>query len=248
MSSYHDLCPAISWNRGALLADQMNTIFLRARLDFPELLPRMISCDPPILVFDNFTRDDEITALYQLGHGRYAQSLGHRDGRPIAVPGRTSLNAWCTDACDRDRRFHRLRSRIEEVTHIPAANFEKAQLLYYFPCNGPRNCSFYHPHHDLIPEQLQMYEGVRIFTFFVYMNDVEEGGETRFTKLGLTVKPRKGRAVFWPNVFNDRPNFPDERLEHESKSVIRGEKYAVNFWLHQKSFHVSHASRCTTWM
>jgi hypothetical protein len=28
---------------------------------------------------------------------------------------------------------------------------------------------------------------------------VEEGGETRFTKLNLTVAPKKGSAILWPS-------------------------------------------------
>ena len=37
--------------------------------------------------------------------------------------------------------------------------------------------------------------GPRILTFFLYLSDVEEGGETVFTNLGIKVKPKRGRAL-----------------------------------------------------
>jgi hypothetical protein len=40
--------------------------------------------------------------------------------------------------------------------------------------------------------------GPRTLTFFFYFNDVQEGGETWFDKLGITVKPEEGGAVMWP--------------------------------------------------
>ena len=42
----------------------------------------------------------------------------------------------------------------------------------------------------------------RLYTFFMYLSDVEEGGGTRFTKLNLTVAPAKGMAILWPSVLS----------------------------------------------
>ena len=58
-------------------------------------------------------------------------------------------------------------------------------------------------------------------TLFLYLNDVEEGGETRFTRLNLDIKPRRGRAVLWPNVLNEDPNVKDFRTEHEALAVTK---------------------------
>lgn len=43
---------------------------------------------------------------------------------------------------------------------------------------------FYNVHHDYIKYQLDRFEGVRILTMFLYLNDVEEGGGTNFPHLG----------------------------------------------------------------
>ena len=60
--------------------------------------------------------------------------------------------------------------------------------------------------------------------------DVEEGGGTRFTKLGLTVRPKKGRVLLWHNVMLDDPAHElDERMNHEAQKVTRGPLVAMWF-------------------
>ena len=38
----------------------------------------------------------------------------------------------------------------------------------------------------------------------MYLNDVEEGGETYFPKLNLSVHPRKGMAVYFEYFYQDQ--------------------------------------------
>ena len=42
----------------------------------------------------------------------------------------------------------------------------------------------------------------RAFVYSVYLNDVEEGGETEFLHFSRRVKPKTGRIVFGPQVFH----------------------------------------------
>jgi prolyl 4-hydroxylase len=44
--------------------------------------------------------------------------------------------------------------------------------------------------------------GQRTWTFMIYLNDVEEGGETYFKFLNLKVKPEPGLAIFWNNLYS----------------------------------------------
>lgn len=87
-------------------------------------------------------------------------------------------------------------------------------------------------HHDSSVGKDDSVSGHRILTFFLYLSDVEEGGETRFSKLGLDVKAMKNRALVWPSVLNDNPHHWDKRMYHEARDVIRGEKRAANHWIH----------------
>jgi prolyl 4-hydroxylase len=65
-------------------------------------------------------------------------------------------------------------------------------------------------------------------TFYLYLNDVEAGGGTNFNQLGITVTPRRGRAVLWPSVLNDKPSQQDGRTTHQALPVEKGIKYGAN--------------------
>ena len=83
-----------------------------------------------------------------------------------------------------------------------------------------------------------------------YLNDVPEGGGggTRFTHLNITVEAKRGRAVFWPSVFDHDPSAvratSDQRTTHEALTVTKGQKFAANMWLHQFDFQNTLGAGC----
>ena len=87
--------------------------------------------------------------------------------------------------------------------------------------------------------------GPRILTFFLYLSDVEEGGETAFPLLNLAVKPKKGKAVLWPSVHDDDLQKPERLSLHEARPVVRGRKYAANSWIHLYDYNVPNLHGCT---
>jgi hypothetical protein len=62
----------------------------------------------------------------------------------------------------------------------------------------------------------------RLGVYILYLNDIEEGGETEFLYLNQRIKPKKGRLVIFPSgyVFTHRGNPP-----------LSGEKYIMTGWL-----------------
>jgi len=62
----------------------------------------------------------------------------------------------------------------------------------------------------------------RAFVFSIYLNDVEEGGETEFLHFSKRVKPKTGRIVIWP------AGFP---YIHRGNSPLSGEKYILTSWM-----------------
>jgi len=74
---------------------------------------------------------------------------------------------------------------------------------------------------------------------------VEEGGETAFPRLDISVKPKKGRALLWPSTFNHNPESQDARTHHAAKAVVKGKKYAANAWIHLYDFEKSNLWGCT---
>jgi prolyl 4-hydroxylase len=192
---------------------------------------------PWVVTLDNFLTDDECDRLIGLGRDRgYERSadVGAQkfDGTfdSFQNDGRTSHNTWCQDACYDDPTTKSVLNKIENLTGIPDPNSEYLQLLQYDVGQ------YYRTHHDYIEHQQERAEGVRILTVFLYLNDVEEGGGTDFPRLGITVQPKKGRALIWPSVLNDDPNKKDRRTDHHSLPVKQGIKYGANAWIHQRDF------------
>jgi len=62
----------------------------------------------------------------------------------------------------------------------------------------------------------------RALVFTIYLNDIEEGGETEFLHFSKRVKPKAGRIVIWP------AGFP---YVHRGNPPLKGEKYIVTSWL-----------------
>ena len=200
---------------------------------------------PWLIVLDDFLSAEEAQKMIDLGHARgYERSVdvGERQedgsfGSHIG-DGRTSSNTWCLDECYNDATTRTILARIENVTGIPDAHSEYLQILQY------QVGQFYGTHHDFTFHTGARAEGVRLLTFFLYLNDVEEGGETDFPTLGISVTPKTGRAVLWPSVLNDDPNSIDQRTDHQALPVKKGVKYAVNAWIHMRDFKEAYGRDC----
>ena len=102
---------------------------------------------------------------------------------------------------------------------------------------------FYQRHHDYIEEIRQ--PGVRVLTMYLYLNDVEAGGGTKFNELNITVMPKRGRALLWPSVLNEDPQEKDGRTDHEAMPVKAGIKYGANAWFHIYDYQTPHLNGCT---
>lgn len=72
-------------------------------------------------------------------------------------------------------------------------------------------------------QQIAIHQGQRTWTFVIYLNETEVGGETIFPALkSVKIKPQKGMAVAWNNLADDaRVN---EFTAHEEAAVIKGSK------------------------
>ena len=66
----------------------------------------------------------------------------------------------------------------------------------------------------------------RAFVYSVYLNDVEEGGETEFLHFSKRVKPKTGRIVIWPAAFP---------YVHRGNPPLSGEKYILTSWMHLRA-------------
>lgn len=63
----------------------------------------------------------------------------------------------------------------------------------------------------------------RYLAFFLYLNDVEDGGETKFPYLNLSVQPKSGRLIVFPPMWM----FP-----HAGMPLTNTPKYIVGSYCH----------------
>jgi prolyl 4-hydroxylase len=92
----------------------------------------------------------------------------------------------------------------------------------------------FHAHHDWFHAgsdywaEEQARGGQRSWTAMAYLNDVEEGGETAFPHLGISIAPQAGMLLMWNNAL---PNgLPNEHTLHAALPVIRGRKFIITKW------------------
>ncbi len=71
-------------------------------------------------------------------------------------------------------------------------------------------------------------QGQRTWTFMLYLNDTQQGGETAFKKLGKTFRPTRGQGIIWNSLNPDGSPNPDTL--HQAKPVQSGEKTIITKW------------------
>jgi len=62
----------------------------------------------------------------------------------------------------------------------------------------------------------------RLLAVMLYLNNVEEGGETEFLYQKVRIKPKKNRVVVWPAYFTHT---------HRGNQPLSGEKYILTGWV-----------------
>jgi len=70
-------------------------------------------------------------------------------------------------------------------------------------------------------EQDSVHHGHRLLLVMLYLNDVDEGGETEFLYQGVRVKPKQGSLMICPTGFTHT---------HRGNPPLTGEKYVMNTW------------------
>jgi|TARA_R100000458_G_scaffold13131_1_gene10963 hypothetical protein len=61
----------------------------------------------------------------------------------------------------------------------------------------------------------------RVFFFIMYLNDIEEGGETEFLYQNKRVQPKEGRIIMAPASWTHA---------HRGNTTLKGDKYILTGW------------------
>lgn len=211
---------------------------------------RTVSCSPRIFELEHFISDveaDHILMLTNRTHELHRSSTGDSSHHSDHDSTRTSMNTWIYR--EETAIIDTIYRRVADVLRIDEALLrrrqpdehprlgtrssiaEPLQMVHYDPGEE------YTAHHDFGYTHMSApHQPSRSINMLLYLNDVEEGGETSFprwlnaeTTGGLDVKPVKGKAVLFYMLTADGNS--DDLSQHAALPVIKGEKWMSNLWI-----------------
>jgi len=239
------LQPGLHYRASYNLSDQFHS----GQFEYPQVdaqVAAVLSQSPRILYFPDFLTSEECNTLIALAKGKMGRShVASKDGRGDGGEAsyRTSSQAWLDPThYDLVRTIQRRIGEITRITQpqelIPGAWLQNAQeqmqILNY------KVGQEYQAHMDYMdPAVHGPQSSQRAVTVFLYLNTVEEGGETWFPRAngaqsegGLHVLPIKGTAVFFYDL---KPSGEiDPYSMHAGCPVKKGEKGGATQWVRVK--------------
>jgi prolyl 4-hydroxylase len=124
--------------------------------------------------------------------------------------------------------------RIDDLLGINSDFGETVQGQRYLP--GQQ----FKPHNDWFYTSEEYWEverkrgGQRSWTAMAFLNEVEEGGATHFTEVGVNIEPKPGVLLVWNNALAD--GSPNEGTMHAGTPVVKGAKYVITKWYRTRPF------------
>lgn len=193
-------------------------------------LVRIASARVQIYAWRDFLDEAACAALVALTDRHLRQSTtADVFGDPAVRTSRTSDIGTFDDPLVRD-----LEDRICEAIGLHWSYSEPTQAQRYDPGQEFR------AHHDYFVPGSADYKvycqflGQRTWTFMIYLNDVEEGGATRFRKIDRMFRPERGKALIWNNLNPDGSVNP--MTLHQGMKVRAGRKYVITKWFRERGW------------
>lgn len=191
-------------------------------------------CDDPLIYTKHeFLSNDECKHFIDISRRYMKQSLVSGDKEGYISSGRTGKNHWIKH--NHDDITLNVAMKIATEVGLPLENAESFQVIYYDKLQE------YKSHYDgwlfdnsEKSRRNMKYGGQRMKTALIYLNDVDSGGGTRFTRLNIDVSPKQGKLLIFENV-HAGTNKRHILSEHAGQPVTEGEKWAFNLWFREES-------------
>ncbi len=177
---------------------------------------------------NNFLSSEECDHLVELSKDKFAPSKVINHDHDDVGHDRTSKSYYIPKS--NDDIIKGIENRVSKMTGQPVSHIEGLQVVRYFPGD------YFKAHYDWFhPPYRQKIKNQRLYTFFVYLNDVEDGGETEFPNLQQKFKPKKGHALFWQNCTSIDDCF--NLSLHQGSELRKGMKLGLNIWINFKPLY-----------
>ncbi|WP_186670861.1 2OG-Fe(II) oxygenase [Sporosarcina sp. BP05] len=180
--------------------------------------------EPLIVILDNVLSNEECDELIRLSKDKMQRS---KIGTTREVDELRTSSSMFFQESENDI-VARVEKRVSSIMNIPIEHGEGLQILKYTPGQE------YKAHYDFFSSTSKVANNNRISTLIMYLNDVEQGGETFFPKLNLSVTPQKGMAVYFEYFYNDEDL--NQLTLHGGAPVIVGEKWVATQWMRKQKF------------
>lgn len=189
---------------------------------------------PRIILFGNVLSHDECEQMIELSKPKMNKSttVNNATGATELHKNRTSYGAFFQ--INETPFIANIDRRTSELMQLPIANGEGLQILNY------RIGGEYKPHHDYFPPQETGSRvhvargGQRVATLILYLNNVEDGGETIFPEINLKVAPKQGNALYF--AYTNSKSQVDPLTLHGGCPVLKGEKWIATKWMRQNEY------------
>ena len=174
---------------------------------FDEIIPDEL-CDKYIDYFDNWTQNYNIRNTFKISDTALDTITGGfiNESMRLEYVNGPFVNAFFRKVwplyCDRYNELHHSGKSILDI-----------KIQKTIPGEG------YHVWHT---ENSSLESRNRCCAFMVYLNDVEEGGETEFLYQKRRIKPEKGKLILWPAYYTH---------VHRGNPPLSGEKYVITGWV-----------------
>ena len=188
--------------------------------------------DPKIYTYSNFLSDEECEYFINISKNKLTRALVSSENNGIKSNGRTGTNTWIKH--DYSEITKNVGEKIAKIVGIPLKHAEAFQIIHYDKTQE------YRDHYDSWDHnksektlRCMKYGGARLITALCYLNTVEKGGGTKFTKLGITISANKGKLLVFQNTISEKNHDKHLLSEHAGTPVEEGEKYAFNLWFRE---------------
>lgn len=187
-----------------------------------------------IELLPNFLSSQECDHIIEISNAKFQQSkvIGQNGEIIDDIRNRSSYSAML-NSFPNDPILNNIYNKVSKLLNYPIDNIEYLQCVRY------EEEQFFNFHFDTFnykgykEKEDNNFQGQRIITILVYLNDDFFGGETSFPNMRRRVLPKKGLALKFYNLRADGEVDTDSL--HGGLPVFKGVKYALNIWINNTS-------------
>lgn len=197
---------------------RFRSLYLRLRADDFEL----VSARPLVMRHPSFLDEKQCKTLITAAEGKFVPSRTTHGVSPNRTSYSASVHLSSTPG---------LLNRLLALVGDPSLSLQQPPDVVRYELGQKFTL-----HHDADPRGAAVPEHQRPYTFFAYLNNVDEkaGGATSFPlmKPPFRQQPRQGVCLFWANWSEDYAW--DKQVRHVAEPILTDvTKYGLNLWIQE---------------